>query len=108
MPGGGPRSDYIPLSSEAPGQLYLEDEDGPFNSRKPSVCAPQTPHLLIHVDLTLNHSRKPSILLGMHRRNMLFRPLNGSVHRGLIPNPSHTKILPSCGPPKANQYLSEP
>ena len=56
MPGGEAHSDYIALPSEGPGELYLEDEDGPFNSRKPPTCEFQTPRSSILVDLTMSHS----------------------------------------------------
>ena len=56
MPGGEAHSDYIALPSEGPGELYLEDEDGPFNSRKPTTCESQAPHSSIQVDLTTTHS----------------------------------------------------
>ena len=52
MPGGEAHSNYIALPSEVPGELYLEDEDGPFNSRKPPVCESQTPRSSIQVSLT--------------------------------------------------------
>lgn len=110
MPGGEARSNYIALPSEGPGELYLEDEDGPFNSRRPPVCESQIPQslLLVHASLATNYSRKSSVLLGVHGRNMLFRPLNGSFRHGFIPDPFRAEILPNCGPSKANQHLHEP
>ena len=108
MPGGESRSNYVAIPSEGPGQLYLEDEDGPFYSKKPALCESQISHLLIQVDLTPGYSRKPSVLLGVHRRNMLFRPLDGPLRRRLISNPAHIQILPNRGPSQANQHLPEP
>ena len=107
MPGGGSRSDYIALPTEGPGQLYLEDEDGPFNSKKPSLRESKTSFSLMQADLTSGNSRQPSILLGVHRRNMLFCTLDGSLHQRCIPSPLHTEILQDRGPPQANQHLPE-
>lgn len=107
MPGGGSRSDYIALPSEVPGQLYLEEEDGPFNSRKPSLRESQTRLLSVQLDLTSCDSRKPLVLVRLHKRNMLFRPLHGSLHQRRIPSPLHTEVPPDYGSPKADQHLFE-
>ena len=108
MPGGEARSNYIALPSEAPGQLYLEEEDGPFISRKPPVCESQILCSFAQVRLTPSRSRKSPVPLGMYRRNMLLRPLDGSLPHGFIPGESSTEILPNYGPPKTDQHLPEP
>lgn len=106
MLGGEDRSNYIALPGEGPGQLYLEDEDGPFDSRKPSAREFHTAYFT-QARLTLIHSRKSPVPLGVYRRNMLFSPLDGTLPHGFIPNPPRTEILPNCGPPTANQHLLE-
>jgi len=74
----------------------------------PPFVSPKPLRSLVQVDLTPGYSRQSSVLLGVHRRNMLFCPLDDSLHHGFTPHQSNTEILPNCGPSKANQHLHEP
>ena len=74
----------------------------------PPFVSLNPPYSSTHVGFTPSRSRESSVLLGVHRCNMLFCSFNGSLPHGFVPNPSHTKILPSHGPSKADQHLHEP
>jgi hypothetical protein len=100
MPGGEFSFGLHCSAQRGTGATVLGGRGWSVHSRKPSLCESQTPVVDTGRPDPGNRSRKSSVLLGVHRRNMLFRSLDESLHHGFIPGPSHTEILPDHGPPR--------